>query len=141
MPSEVSPRIPGVRVFEVVRNEDERGVFMKPVAHSFVGERKASFGEVYVIQAPPGCVRGSHLHRESIEWFCVISGRALLVLERDGIRDEIVLDGDFPRTVEIPPGVAHAIKGIGADPMTLVVYWDRAYDPAATDTFPQRVSI
>jgi dTDP-4-dehydrorhamnose 3,5-epimerase-like enzyme len=132
--------IEGVRIFDVRHHADERGVFAKPVETHFVA-RPGKFGEIYVIHAPPGSVRGNHHHRESTEWFCVILGRALLVLEKNGIRNEIVMDGAKPITVEIPAGVAHAIKSLGPGNMTLVVYWDRGYDPAASDTYPEKIAI
>lgn len=102
-----------------------------------LGEHRA-FGEIYITAAIPGAVKGNHYHGRTTEWFCLIRGRARLVL-RDvagGSDEEIVLDEAHPRVVQVPPGVAHAIQNVGDGPMHLLAYADWPYDPADPDTVP-----
>ncbi len=46
----------------------------------------------------------------------------------------IKLSGSEPKTIVIPPGVAHAFLNTEEEPFLLLAYTDELYDPA--DTIP-----
>ena len=117
---------------------DSRGWFLKLMD----GNEPAlslAFGEIYLVMARPGQVRGNHYHAKTSEWFTVVEGKALLKLadpESDE-RREIHLQAAEPQTVFVPAGVAHAFKNpvdSGAE-LLLVAYADHPYDPADTVQF------
>jgi UDP-2-acetamido-2,6-beta-L-arabino-hexul-4-ose reductase len=120
-----------------IARPDARGWFLK-VIYGNEAHVPTGTGEVYVVTALPGQVRGNHYHPEASEWFTVISGTAQLYLcdVATGETQQRTLDTVQPVTVYVPAGVAHAFKNPedAVEPAWLVVYADRAYDPK--DTVP-----
>jgi dTDP-4-dehydrorhamnose 3,5-epimerase-like enzyme len=116
---------------------DARGWFLK-VIYGDEAHLPSGTGEVYVVTALPGQVRGNHYHPAASEWFTVISGTAQLYLcdLATGEKQQHTLDAAKPVTVYVPAGVAHAFKNLedAAESAWLVVYADRPYDPK--DTVP-----
>jgi oxalate decarboxylase/phosphoglucose isomerase-like protein (cupin superfamily) len=98
-------------------------------------------GEVYATLSAPGEVRGHHLHPRTREWFTVLQGQARLELEdpSSGRQRVLTLSSADPETVEVPPGIAHAIVAVGPDPLWLIAAASEPYDPA--DVVPYRVEI
>lgn len=100
------------------------------------------FGQIYISTVKPGKVKANHFHKEKHEWICVIRGEGLVVLkdiEEDDNRREYVLSGGKPATIYVPPYIAHGIKNLGKEEMTLVIYSTRPYDRSDPDTFPLKV--
>ena len=122
------------------RHADPRGWLVKTLTGSepYLPE---GVGEIYVVMAAPGQVRGNHYHPRTAEWFTVLMGAARLSLldPVNGERREMRLDGERPTTVYVPPGIAHAFcTPNGSDaPMLLLAYADRPYDPE--DVIPVEV--
>jgi mannose-6-phosphate isomerase-like protein (cupin superfamily) len=82
------------------------------------------------VELKPGTVRGNHYHEKKREWFYLISGELLLVVQdlESAVREEIHLkSGDL---VYISPSVAHAF-GVQA-PGYGVEFSPVAFDPADT---------
>ena len=127
----------GVRIIRRERRADPRGWLLKVVVGNEPG-LGPELGEVYVVMAAPGEVRGNHHHERTAEWFTVIDGEADLLLRdvRTRERQTIRLRADEPTTVHVPPGIAHAFRNPpeARQPMLLIAYADRRYDPA--DTIP-----
>jgi UDP-2-acetamido-2,6-beta-L-arabino-hexul-4-ose reductase len=118
---------------------DARGWFLK-VIYGDEAHLPAGTGEIYVVTALPGQVRGNHYHPLASEWFTVISGAAQLYL-CDVVTKEKqlhVLDAARPVTVYVPAGIAHAFKNLedAAEPAWLLAYADRTYDPQDTVPYP-----
>lgn len=126
-----------VRVIPRQRRSDARGWLLK-VLSGDEPELSQRLGEVYLVQAAPGEVRGNHYHRRTSEWFTLVQGTAELALrdEGSGARRVLRLSAKEPVTVHVPAGISHAFRAeAGArEGMLLVAYADERYDPA--DIFP-----
>jgi dTDP-4-dehydrorhamnose 3,5-epimerase-like enzyme len=114
---------------------DSRGWLLK-VIDGHEKNLPAEIGEVYLVLSRPGQVRGNHFHRQTSEWFTVVTGKAKLLL-CDPETDEIMhldLDSMVPTTVYVPSGIAHAFDAISDtdEPMLMVAYADRPFDPMDT---------
>ena len=117
---------------------DERGAFIK-----CIDGREAHLppytGEVYTCRAGPGRLRGNHYHLAAAEWFTVVAGRAVLVLQDvdTGERLEVSMDSERPETIRVPAGLAHVFlnPADSGRELVLVAYSDRLYDPADTVPF------
>ncbi len=118
-----------VRCIPRVAHGDPRGCLIKLMTGlEPAGDR--GIVEVYVVRSVPGAVRGNHYHVKTREWFTLISGKASLYL-RDPAYEKtqiLELDADNPLTVEIPPGLAHALLATGARDMWMIAATDRRYD-------------
>jgi dTDP-4-dehydrorhamnose 3,5-epimerase-like enzyme len=130
--------MPGLRVLEQARFEDVRG-YLQKILTAAQCEGKPPRGEVYVTCASPGEAKGNHLHRKMGEWFAVVEGEATLELHdpETGGRQSIALGMSRPRTVYVPPGLAHAVVNTGRIPAVCVAWAERDHDPQ--DVFPFRV--
>lgn len=130
-----------VEIKELDFFEDERGWLLKLLKQEHMGG--SQLGEIYVTSTRPGIVRAEHYHKNTTEWFCVIKGKAKLVLkdiESEEIKEIIMGDGRLV-TVKIPYGIAHAVRNIGDESMYLVAVADRPYNPQDPDTFPFDINI
>jgi UDP-2-acetamido-2,6-beta-L-arabino-hexul-4-ose reductase len=114
---------------------DSRGWFLKVIDGKEEG-LPLSTGEVYLTLAEPGHWRGKHFHPLAQEWFAVVQGSADVVLQdvATGEVRRLVLSAKSPETLYVPPGVAHVFhnRADATEPMLLVAYTDRLYDPADT---------
>ena len=130
-----------VRLIPRQRLNDPRGWFLKV----FKGDEEGlpnQMGEIYLAVADPGEVRGSHYHPSASEWFTVVLGSAQLRLldPISGERQELALSAATPVTVYVPAGIGHAFINPtdATQPMMVIAYADRPYDPA--DTIPLELS-
>jgi dTDP-4-dehydrorhamnose 3,5-epimerase-like enzyme len=118
---------------------DARGWLLKVIDGSEAHLPK-EVGEVYLVVAMPGETRGNHYHLETSEWFIVISGTAILLLgdPSSAERSRLVLTGTAPTTVYVPCGIAHAFQNPeqATEPIWVIAYADRQYDPGDTIPFP-----
>jgi dTDP-4-dehydrorhamnose 3,5-epimerase-like enzyme len=115
---------------------DQRGWLAEILRREDLHPGREAFGQFFVTTAHPGVSKGHHYHLRKHEWFCVIKGRALLVLEDIDTkqRTEIPMGEDSMVTVELPLRSAHAIKNTGDDMMYLLAYTDEPFDPQDQDT-------
>lgn len=128
-------RIEGVEILPLVQHRDQRGWLAEILkAPSVEG---APFGQILVTVALPGVAKGGHYHHHKVEWFCVIQGRARLVLQElsSGRRQEIDMGESNMLTVKIPPHIGHSIQNTGSETMVLLVYANEVFDPNDPDTF------
>lgn len=133
-----APLLERIRVVEQRRFQDGRGYVHKILTASQCGGRPPG-GEVYVTAARPGQVKGNHFHRFMGEWFAVVEGRGSLELEDPdtGERESLELEANHPRTVFVPPGIAHAVVNRGDLDLVCVAWAEREHDPE--DVFPWAV--
>ena len=123
--------IDGVKIYNQFIHEDYRGFLLRLVRKEHVGDR--NFGDSYVISSIPGVVRGNHFHKRTTEWFCLIKGKGCLGLKKGEQVDFIDLDDKNFKLIEIPPGIAHAIKNTGDDVMIFFAYADERFNPEDDD--------
>ena len=126
--------IPGIILKPLERHSDERGFFTEVV--------RASQWPVEYIQSnhshsKRGALRGLHYHRRQADLWYVARGRAQVGLAdlrdttMEPVTDTVILDGDEPHTLLIPPGVAHGYLALSDVDL---FYWvTQEYD--ASDEF------
>lgn len=127
--------IAGVEIQQLAKKMDHRGWLLKMLMSPEIDGEK-DFGEIYVTVAHPGAVKGVHYHEQCTEWFCVIRGKGKLVLldRQSQERCEVEMGEDNPVRVKVPPHVVHGVRNIGDEPMYLLAYANRPYNPHAPDT-------
>ena len=130
---------PGVTVIPLRALPDERGSFLKILMRGQL-PAPAIFGEIYLTTAHRGAMKGRHFHAHSTEWFCLLGGRSRVWLRSlqpsAGPVHVLDLSAERPCLVVVPPHIAHGFENPADEPMVLLAYADRPYDPADTDTFP-----
>ncbi len=128
-----------VRIAPVRPVTDARGWLLK-VGRAVPASKSWCVAEVYVVQADPGRSRGHHYHRRCREWFTPIQGSGTLWLEdlESGQVRSIPFSGGSPVTVEVPPGVAHALEADAGLPLLVVAVASETYDPC--DVVPHRIA-
>ena len=129
-----------IRVDNLERKSDERGWLIEVLGGKSL-EASHEFGQIHVSVAYPGKVRGNHYHRRKLEWFCVPTGKGLLLLKdlKTGLEKKVLMGDGALRTVHIAPGIIHAIKNIGDTDMVLIVYANESFDPDDPDTFYEKI--
>ena len=129
-----------IRIEDLDRKSDERGWLIEVLGGKSL-EAPHEFGQIHVSVAYPGKIRGNHYHNRKLEWFCVPKGKGLLKLKdlKTGEEKEILMGEGALRTVQITPGIIHAIKNIGEDDMVLLVYSNETFDPKDSDTYYEKI--
>jgi dTDP-4-dehydrorhamnose 3,5-epimerase len=124
--------IPDVEVLELAAHADHRGYFSEIMRAS---DYALGFVQSNHSYSRSGVLRGLHYHRYQADLWYVVAGSA-----RVGLADlrlgtgkppsaSLVLEGDVPRSLLIPPGVAHGFYAITD---VHLIYWvSKYYD--ATD--------
>jgi dTDP-4-dehydrorhamnose 3,5-epimerase-like enzyme len=128
----------GVRVLPQARHEDSRGYLQKVLTSSECGGHPPR-GEVYVTSARPGEVKGNHFHSRMGEWFSVVQGEGTveIVDPASSSRMAVPVSASAPRTVYVPPGLAHAVVNRGTGDLVCVAWAEAEHDPA--DVHPYTV--
>ena len=108
--------------------KDARGYVFEPLEPEAIGR----YRNVHVVYTAPGVVRGNHRHVVGTE-ISSVAGPALVRYKLDDvIHDEHVPQGEVWR-FEFPPGVAHAFRNEGTDPMLLAAFNTEEHDPNRPD--------
>ena len=122
------------KISAIKRNliHDHRGWFLKVINGSEVDNHFT--GEVYITSAKPGESKGGHYHLIAREWFTLLKGNAVLtIIDIDSYEKlEISLNEKDPRTIYIPPGIAHNLYNSGDEDFILIAFTDIKYDPSDT---------
>jgi dTDP-4-dehydrorhamnose 3,5-epimerase-like enzyme len=121
-------------VLSVKAFRDARGILFEPLTDAELSAQK----NVHVVITQPNEVRGNHVHRTAVETTSVV-GPCLIRLKESGkIRDLDVPAGEIWR-LTIPPGVVHAFRNTGHEPMVLVSFSTNLHDPAGSDTLREQI--
>ena len=108
---------------------DPRGWGLRPLAA--LGRGVGDARECHVVSLRPGAVRGNHLHPRGTEWMLLFGGPVELAWREPGEAEvhRRRFDGR-PVLVEIPAGIAHAVRGEADDGESfLVAFSDEAEPP------------
>lgn len=118
--------------------EDERGWFLKAITGKEENLPNHT-GEVYLTMGKPGQSKAGHYHNEAVEWFTLIAGNALLLLEDVKSHERRTIEMSLQKaiTVFIPQGVAHLVVNNGNEDFILLAYTDILYKPE--DTIPYMI--
>jgi UDP-2-acetamido-2,6-beta-L-arabino-hexul-4-ose reductase len=117
-----------VRLEPVVLHQDHRGSVFEPLDPESLHRQR----HVHVVVTEPGCVRGNHYHTRGTEVLTVQGPALVRIRDEQGVQDTLIPEGGVTRFI-IPPGMAHAIQNLGAQPTLLIAFRDRADDPADPD--------
>ena len=129
--------LPGVKLVDLVRFPDERGVFTEIMRVDW----KELFGEDSVVQANlsityPGIVRAWHRHvRGQVDYFFVVKGSVKVCAYDDregsptrGHLVEVVLSESRAQILRVPGYYWHGFKVVSPEPAYLVYFVNRLYD-------------
>jgi dTDP-4-dehydrorhamnose 3,5-epimerase len=124
--------LPGVRLAEVERYVDERGLFHEIMR----GDWKELLGDDVLVQANlsvtlPNVVRAWHRHlRGQVDYFFVVKGYAKVCAYDDKTKSlvEVVLSEDKPSILRVPGHYWHGFKVVGNEPVYLLYFTNRLYD-------------
>ncbi len=118
-----------VTVEKVKTFVDPRGVVVEPMENTaFVDQRNA-----HLVVTVPGGIRGNHFHPRGAET-CLVLGPALVRYREDGQTQDVEVAAGEAIRFHFPPGVPHAMKNTGTNPMLLISFNTVAHDPAHPDT-------
>jgi dTDP-4-dehydrorhamnose 3,5-epimerase-like enzyme len=119
---------------------DNRGYFLKTFTNN---KFDVDFNEleIYVTNAKPGQSKGGHFHEKAKEWFTLIKGKCTLILVDVNtlIVKKIMLDESDPKTVFVPPFVAHEFYNTGSEDFLLLAVTDQHF--RKEDTIPFQTSL
>jgi dTDP-4-dehydrorhamnose 3,5-epimerase len=134
--------IEGVKIEPLQVYPDDRGFFTelarlgKGLAAKMVPDGVCKI-QVSLTLTYPGTIKAIHYHSEQTDLWAPISGMVqvfLYDLRRNsstfGAMNTIFSGRFQPWEILIPPGVAHGYKALGAEPIQLVYFTDRHYNPA-----------
>jgi dTDP-4-dehydrorhamnose 3,5-epimerase-like enzyme len=132
--SQVQAHQQGVRIESVKTHRDARGSLFEPLNEAEIAAQK----NVHVVLTQPNEVRGNHWHASAVEMTTVVGPCLVRLKERGLIRDVEVPGGEIWRFT-IPPGVAHAYRNTGSEPMVLISFSTLVHDPNASDTTREQI--
>lgn len=134
--------IDGVQIEPLAVYPDDRGFFAelarlgKGLAGKMVPEGPRQI-QVSLTLTYPGTIKAIHYHSEQTDLWAPISGMVQVFLYDLRVRSKTfgaintIFAGRFqPWEILIPPGVAHGYKALGVEPIQLVYFTDRHYNPA-----------
>lgn len=104
--------IKGVFLKELTVHGDERGALFEILRSDWSIFKK--FGQTYITVCKHGWVKGWHYHKIQTDNFCVVKGKAKIVLIDSTKKEfmEFVLSDKKPALLCIPPKVIHGFECI-----------------------------
>ena len=131
--TDIKPLIERIEIIPRKKLVDDRGWFLKILTGKENGLPTYT-GEIYTVYSEKGASRGGHYHVQATEWFTLLLGKAKLELYdvNTNERYTIELDTDTPRTVVVPPNVAHRFDAIDSENFLIIAYTDVLYKPEDT---------
>ncbi len=107
--------IEGVILKDLIIHRDERGALFEILRSDENIFNK--FGQAYITICKSGWVKGWHYHLKQVDYFCVVQGKAKIVLydrRQDsstyGTIEEYILDVEKPQLLRIPAGIVHGFE-------------------------------
>jgi dTDP-4-dehydrorhamnose 3,5-epimerase-like enzyme len=125
------PDATAVRIDVLASHRDPRGMLFEPLAAHEI----AKYRNVHVVITEPRALRGNHRHVRGSEITSVVGPVLVRYREAGVVRDVEVPDGETWRFA-FAPGVAHAFKNIGQQPLVLVSFNTEEHDQTAPDVVP-----
>ncbi len=139
---EVGSRLRGVRYRRRNRLADSRGSFVEiwrastlgQLTEDEAGQPDARFVQANLSTSAPGALRGLHYHRRQLDYWTVVSGRALVALVdvrpvlADSTAHAVIEMRELgaAESVTIPTGVAHGFLAL--EPLQLLYLVTNEYD-------------
>ena len=122
--------------YKLNMHKDERGSFSEFVRTNGQGQFSAN-----VIK--PHVTKGNHWHHSKHEKFFVVSGEGVIRFRQifSAKIFEYKVSGERHEVVEIPPGYTHSIENTGETDMTVIIWANENFNPAAPDTYFLKVNL
>ena len=128
-------RLPaGVHIESVKTHRDARGSLFEPLNDAELAAQK----NVHVVLTGPNEVRGNHRHASAVEMTTVV-GPCLVRLKEAGVLRDVEVPAGETWRFTIPPGVAHAYRNTGSEPMVLISFSTEVHDPNASATTREQI--
>jgi dTDP-4-dehydrorhamnose 3,5-epimerase len=134
--------IEGIRIEPLQIYPDDRGFFCElarlgtGLASKMVPDEQRKI-QVSLTLTYPGTIKAIHYHSEQTDLWAPVSGMVQVFLydlrrhsSTFGAINTIFAGRFQPWEILIPPGVAHGYKALGVDPIQLIYFTDRHYNPA-----------
>lgn len=134
--------IDGIQIEPLQIYPDDRGFFTelarlgKGLATNMLPDATRKI-QVSLTLTYPGTIKAIHYHSEQTDLWAPVSGMVQVFLydlrrhSRTFGAINTIFAGRFqPWEILIPPGVAHGYKALGIEPIQLVYFTDRHYNPA-----------
>ncbi len=120
--------------------EDPRGLSLYPFKDR-VSRPELLIQNFHLVSILPGQVRGNHAHPGHLEWLYPFHGQGDFIWESpDGVRETRRLAGGRV-FIRILPGVAHAMRNPGPEPIYLLAWREPVSEASGQpDTVPHPVS-
>jgi dTDP-4-dehydrorhamnose 3,5-epimerase len=137
-----SDLIEGVRIEPLQVYPDDRGFFTelarlgKGLASGMVPDSTRNI-QVSFTLTYPGTIKAIHYHSEQTDLWAPVSGMLQVFLcdlrrhsKTFGLINTLYVGRFRPWEILIPPGVGHGYKALGIEPINLLYFTDRHYNPA-----------
>jgi len=134
--------IDGVRIEPLQVYPDDRGFFTelarlgKGLASGMVPDGTRNI-QVSFTLTYPGTIKAIHYHSEQTDLWAPVSGMLQVFLcdlrrhsKTFGLINTLYVGRFRPWEILIPPGVGHGYKALGMEPINLLYFTDRHYNPA-----------
>jgi dTDP-4-dehydrorhamnose 3,5-epimerase len=134
--------IEGVRIEPLQVYPDDRGFFTElarlgqGLASGMVPDGTRNI-QVSFTLTYPGTIKAIHYHSEQTDLWAPVSGMLQIFLcdlrrhsKTFGLINTLYVGRFRPWEVLIPPGVGHGYKALGIEPINLLYFTDRHYNPA-----------
>lgn len=138
--------IEGVILKKLIVHQDERGALFEILRADEKIFKK--FGQAYITICKKGWVKGWHYHKKQWDYFCVVRGKAKIVLydrrrsrqggERKSSSEslsEYILSAEKPQLLRIPPGVIHGFECISKQECWILNIPTQPYARAKPDEY------
>lgn len=115
-------------------NTDARGTLFEAV-------KGGGGGQTFLSTTGPGVTRGDHFHLGKVERFVVVRGEAAIRIRRvpTGAVWEYRVSGGTPAAVDMPTLHTHSIENVGEGELLTLFWTHELFDPAASDTYTDKV--
>ena len=124
----------------LVEHPDQRGNLFEVLRfkdHGVPGD-----GQIYCFTIVPGVRRGDHYHVHKREWASCVAGKTFVLVEdKDGNKEKILLDASEPSVIYFHPYTSHAFINESDAVATVVSYSSKQLDSPDTDTFRKFIEI
>ena len=137
----IGPVPHGVRFHDVITQVDERGTLTELFDPRW-GWHPDPLVYAYTMTIRPGVVKGWGMHKEHEDRYFILDGEMLVVLydERPdspthGLVSEIPLTEHRRRLMNIPVGIWHADRNIGAKDVRVINFKTKLYDHENPDKY------
>ena len=130
--------IEGVKIKKLIAHSDDRGYFREILRDD--DNLLKHFGQASISLTKPGIIKAFHWHKHQDDLFYVASGDAQVVLydirKNSKTFKQIMtleMSDKYPKLLFIPKKVAHGYKVLGNEPLVMLYFMSRSYNPKKPD--------